>query len=1367
MRVQPPSGVQIELKELQTLPNGNFVAGANEIFTAPFYKQGIILLYTNAGTLLDTKQLFVNNQPAIIYDLKTTLQGKILVTGSLGNNSVFVTQLNSSLAADWSKTFNPSSGVQKITLQLFDDKMAIAVEHTNAVSCYLLNQQAAYVWSRKIDIPDLVSLAGFGQLNWPATGLVVNCLRNGKYLMEVFEMDVANGSLLGSHVAGNGNIQSVIGETTAFNGQTFAVGVTSESPADYRFVRYHFFHSAVFETKHTFRAGANVGFNISAAVDNAGDAMAFCIPQNGELVFIKQFAAYQTSPEHTRSYAVPINASVQAVTRSKDGGYLFGINTAANNEMILIKTDSAGMLAGCGYNDLTNDFTEVLNIQNTAVTRMLFEPGAVLQAATTSLNTTALNTAYDCNQNYCPPAPTADTCLTTYSKLFRSGSYVESLGGYTIMRNNNRMVTTTALDRILGAANQVTSGINMLNEQGEFINGVTISKNGAATTFAVYPVSDSTFMLVHYFSENNRGYYNYSLVTDNFNIKWSTTLTSNDGLDNGGIIFGGYHCDKDGNSYIVGTTLGFMQLPKINMFKIDANGNFQWGKSFEMAGGNFSSVNITSTSSSVIILVNASNPGTVSVRVDKATGAMLNSYVWQNRFNGSYTNMYVYFDTDRILYYGNSYDNNLLMGIIDTTGRPLNFMKIPDFSNTVFRAGCFKEHKFYGIFNYAVGGIYKESLIKIDTALNIEFISEAQTPVAGLPSGMAVDDNGYIYIAGNNYYGANSIYANAYINKYDPNGQLGTCVFNRLTAQTVPVNQAPQNLGNTQSVLQMIPGNYSFDMLPDTSGQSLAQLSCSSVSACDSIHLTGTDTVCSRNSSVTFRITKTAGCTLPVKIKTDTARCNIITVTDSSVTVTFKQAGNAMISASINTGCKVIKDSLPVYVFNSTATINLGADTSVCPGDSVLLTVAAGFTRYQWQDSSTGVELMAKDSGLYHVSAWDDCGGVYRDSVYIGWHNVPPLSFLPDTISLCSKDTLVMNDPPGFTGYNWLPAGIITYTAPVAQIVPQQSTWINLQATTTAGCKKTDSFFLKTLPLPAVYLGNDTAVCSYDSLQLSAAPGYSNYLWSNGSMLPSITVTAANTYWVKVTDLEGCHASDTIHFAINAVTAPELGNDFNLCAGEAKTLDAGSFAAYLWQDGSQAAFFTVTDTGLYRVMVTDTNNCKSYDSVYVQTIYPLPANFLPGNDSICGYERFTIQPAGNFSVYQWQDNSALSYFTAGKAGLYTLTVTDQNGCTGKDSITLFEKDCFEGLYIPTAFSPNNDQLHDLFKVKLYGIPAIFRIDIFNRFGEMVFSTTDPYTAWDGNYKGKPQPEGNFVFVCRYQFAGKKEWIKKGNLVLIR
>jgi gliding motility-associated-like protein len=121
---------------------------------------------------------------------------------------------------------------------------------------------------------------------------------------------------------------------------------------------------------------------------------------------------------------------------------------------------------------------------------------------------------------------------------------------------------------------------------------------------------------------------------------------------------------------------------------------------------------------------------------------------------------------------------------------------------------------------------------------------------------------------------------------------------------------------------------------------------------------------------------------------------------------------------------------------------------------------------------------------------------------------------------------------------------------------------------------------------------------------------------------------------------------------------------------------------------------------------------------------------------------------------------------------YTLTWSDSNGCTGFDRITV-EVTPERRVFIPNAFSPNDDGLNDVFMV--YGGSGVYRINdfqIFDRWGELLFSRTDffpndPLNGWDGMFKGKMMNPGAYVYFVEVEFVDGRVLMYKGDINLIR
>jgi len=104
-----------------------------------------------------------------------------------------------------------------------------------------------------------------------------------------------------------------------------------------------------------------------------------------------------------------------------------------------------------------------------------------------------------------------------------------------------------------------------------------------------------------------------------------------------------------------------------------------------------------------------------------------------------------------------------------------------------------------------------------------------------------------------------------------------------------------------------------------------------------------------------------------------------------------------------------------------------------------------------------------------------------------------------------------------------------------------------------------------------------------------------------------------------------------------------------------------------------------------------------------------------------------------------------------KPGLYTVTVTDINGCRATDTIVVILRNCINRLVFPNAFTPNGDGRNDLFRPVVSGNLTSYILTIYNRWGQRIFSTSNPSSGWNGRLRnGKIQSDG-YVWVCTYQF----------------
>ena len=302
----------------------------------------------------------------------------------------------------------------------------------------------------------------------------------------------------------------------------------------------------------------------------------------------------------------------------------------------------------------------------------------------------------------------------------------------------------------------------------------------------------------------------------------------------------------------------------------------------------------------------------------------------------------------------------------------------------------------------------------------------------------------------------------------------------------------------------------------------------------------------------------------------------------------------------------------------------------------------------------------------------------------------------------------------------------------------------------------------------ALELGKDTTLCSRrNTLVLDGTvPGASDYRWQDGSTSPKFQVTKPGKY--SVTALTSCgNLTDSIKvdYAIDF----DLGPDTTLCTGQTLALAVPQNPAsqYRWQDGSAQSTYSVKQQGQYSISVTQAK-CVATDTIKVRYIPP-PSLDLGPDRELCGAEKFTIKPVVAEGTFSWQDGFIDSLRTVGSSGVFRGSV--RNDCaTATDSIEIDYGACDCILYAPNSFTPNGDGRNDDFFAYGCGDLTITSFAIFNRWGEVVFRTSEPPFQWNGYYQDEACEQGVYAWSIQYKLIrGRKVKVdqKQGYLTLVR
>lgn len=221
-----------------------------------------------------------------------------------------------------------------------------------------------------------------------------------------------------------------------------------------------------------------------------------------------------------------------------------------------------------------------------------------------------------------------------------------------------------------------------------------------------------------------------------------------------------------------------------------------------------------------------------------------------------------------------------------------------------------------------------------------------------------------------------------------------------------------------------------------------------------------------------------------------------------------------------------------------------------------------------------------------------------------------------------------------------------------------------------------------------------------------------------------------------------------------------LGNDTTICPDSAVTLSnktSANFQEYLWSTGEVSPTISVNSPGLY--WVETSNPCINqvfFDTIEVFVFnFPDPSNFIY-DTVLCGSSSVVLNATIPNGKYKWQNGLVSPLFTVTAPGNYFVDITSVS-CEKRFNSTV--SSC-EDIVIPNIFTPNGDGINDYFEISYLGSQS-FSIQIFNRWGHLVFESPHPGYAWDGrSNSGEIHPNGVYFYVIS---VGENQY--QGNLTL--
>jgi len=435
---------------------------------------------------------------------------------------------------------------------------------------------------------------------------------------------------------------------------------------------------------------------------------------------------------------------------------------------------------------------------------------------------------------------------------------------------------------------------------------------------------------------------------------------------------------------------------------------------------------------------------------------------------------------------------------------------------------------------------------------------------------------------------------------------------------------------------------------------------------------------------------------------------------------------------------------------------------------SVNSTVGGGVSPYifSWSNGATTQNLTNIPSGWYVLTVTDDHGCTITDSVYISEPSDPLTVSLSGTLITCfggSDGTSEAEASGGTAPYTYLWSTGSTDT----RVTGLQAGFYSITITDSFGNNASDTIEILQ-PDNFVFTQTITDVSCFGlgnggiDVNITGGTAPYTYEWLNSqyvlaAITEDISGIPAGQYMLQLTDTLGCTGSHTVVISQPDLLTAELSYTDAYCAfsstGTASAVISGGTApyAYLWSNSATTPDITALPAGTYVLTVTDNHNCLTVDSVTISQpdsiaiVYSTtPVTCRDQHDGTIS--AYATGGNGNYD-YLWNTGDVSASLDELLAGTYSLTVTDMMGCTGHADIevALIEIDCIN---IPTSFTPNGDGVNDDWVINNSELYSEASYQIFNRWGQEVYTVNGTWTPWDGTWNGNPIPAETYYYFIR-------------------
>ncbi|MCX7955270.1 MAG: gliding motility-associated C-terminal domain-containing protein [Bacteroidales bacterium] len=390
-------------------------------------------------------------------------------------------------------------------------------------------------------------------------------------------------------------------------------------------------------------------------------------------------------------------------------------------------------------------------------------------------------------------------------------------------------------------------------------------------------------------------------------------------------------------------------------------------------------------------------------------------------------------------------------------------------------------------------------------------------------------------------------------------------------------------------------------------------------------------------------------------------------------------SGNPSVTTSSFTINNIVTDCQ--FIPCDTPVVNITpANPSICQGQSITLTASGSngsgpCTSWSWSTGQTtaSINVSPTSTTTYTVTGYVGSCPSNPVSVQVNVNPVPTAQITGPT-AICQGNSATLTASGG-TSYLWSN----NQTTASIQVSPTTTTQYTVTVSNQYNCTATATHTLTVNSLPLATISGPNSVCAGSQITLTANGG-STYQWSTQQTTQQINVSpnVNTTYYVTVTDNNGCSATASHNVVVNPVPVVSFAGDTSICEGQSTTIIASGGDTYLWSNGSTTNSINVTGPSgsyTYSVTVSYTTGCSSVRTITVN-IHPNPSASATGGTTICQGQSVQLQASGGI-LYSWSPTTSLNnpsipnpIATPNQTTTYIVTVSNEWSCTATASTTV-------------------------------------------------------------------------------------------------